>query len=165
MERAMAGDIELRDATEIDVPIFFEIQLDPVANYMVAFTVKDPADRSAYDEKWSKILSDDTIIKKTILVDGRVAGSVLSFVAPWSAKREVAYWIGRQFWGRGIATKALSQLLNCEKTRPLYARAAADNVGSIRVLEKCGFLITGCEKAFANARGEEIDEAVLELRG
>src|SRR4029453_19193159 len=74
------------------------------------------------------------------------------------------YWIGREFWGRGIATQALAVLLSAVKTRPLYARAAKDNIASLRVLEKCGFTITGYERGFANARGEEIEEVVLELQ-
>jgi ribosomal protein S18 acetylase RimI-like enzyme len=130
---------------------------------MAAFTAKDPMDREAFMSKWTGILADGTITKQTILFDEHVAGNVVSFVAPWSGKREVSYWIGRAFWGKGIATKALSQLLSHLKARPLYARAAKDNIASIRVLKKCGFTITGFEKGFANARGEEIEEAILEL--
>src|SRR5262249_44237054 len=89
---------------------------------------------------------------------------VATFVAPWSGKLEVSYWIGRAFWGKGIATKALAALLGSVKTRPLYARAARDNIASIRVLEKCGFMNAGYDRGFANARGEEIDEVVFELR-
>jgi RimJ/RimL family protein N-acetyltransferase len=57
----------------------------------------------------------------------------------------------------------LRELLGVVPDRPLYARAAADNAGSVRVLEKCGFVLTGHERGFANARGEEIDEVVLTL--
>jgi RimJ/RimL family protein N-acetyltransferase len=49
------------------------------------------------------------------------------------------------------------------RARPIYARVAKDNVASLRVLEKCGFTITGQAKGFANARGEEIEEWILEL--
>ena len=76
----------------------------------------------------------------------------------------MSYWIGREFWGKGIATKALAVFLSAVKARPLYARAAKDNIASLRVLEKCGFAITGYERGFANARGEEVEEVVLELR-
>ena len=48
------------------------------------------------------------------------------------------------------------------KVNPIYARASKDNLASIRVLEKCGFKITGHGKGFANARGKEIEEVVLE---
>jgi RimJ/RimL family protein N-acetyltransferase len=62
-----------------------------------------------------------------------------------------------------IATKALSEFLRLLKTRPLYARVAKDNIASIRVLEKCGFTISGEDKGFSNARGEEVEEYILEL--
>jgi RimJ/RimL family protein N-acetyltransferase len=148
--------------TEADLPLLFEWERDPEANYMAAFTAKDPADRAAYMAKWTRLLSDDTIIKKTILVDGRVVGTIAKFEL--FGKPNVTYWIGREFWGRGFATEALSLFLREVTTRPLYASAAKDNVASLRVLEKCGFRIIGFEKGYANARGKEIDEALLELR-
>ena len=160
----MTSDVMLRDVSERDLEIFFEQQRDPAANHMAAFTAKDPADRMAFTAKWAKILGDDSITKRTILFDGKIAGSVSAFVAPWSGNLEVTYWIGREFWGKGIATKALALLLSAVKTRPLYARAARDNFASLRVLEKCGFSIVGYERGFACARGEEIEEVVLELR-
>lgn len=160
----MATDVLLRDVTEEDIPIFFEQQLDPAANYMAAFTARDPADRAAFMARWDRIRADDSITKQTILLDGQVAGSVVAFVAPWSSKLEVAYWIGRAFWGKGIATRALAALLRSVQVRPIYARAARDNIGSLRVLEKCGFTVAGYERGFAHARGEEVEEVVLELR-
>jgi RimJ/RimL family protein N-acetyltransferase len=160
----MTSDVLLRDVAEADLPIFFEQQQEPAANQMAAFTAKDPADREAFTAKWAKILGDDSV-KKTILVNGQVAGSVSSFVAPWSGQLEVTYWLGREYWGRGIATKALTAFLGHLKARPVYARAAKDNIASIRVLAKCGFTISGHDKGFANARGEEIEEVVLSLGG
>jgi RimJ/RimL family protein N-acetyltransferase len=161
----MTSDVLLRDVTEADLPIFFEQQRDPAANQMAAFTAKDPADREAFTAKWAKILGDDTVTKKAVLVNGQVAGSVSSFVAPWSGQLEVTYWVGREYWGRGIATKALTEFLGHLKARPVYARAAKDNIASIRVLAKCGFTISGHDKGFANARGEEVEEVVLRLGG
>jgi RimJ/RimL family protein N-acetyltransferase len=160
----MTEDVLLREVTEGDLPIFFEQQRDPAANRMAAFTVKDPADGAAFTAKWAKILGDDSITKRIILFGGQVAGNIGAFVAPWSGKLEVTYWIGREFWGKGIATKALAVFLSAVKARPLCARAAKDNIASLRVLEKCGFTITGYERGFANARGAEIEEFVLELR-
>ena len=160
----MTSDVLLRDVTEADLPIFFEQQRNPAANQMAAFTAKDPADREAFTAKWAKILGDDTV-KKAILVNGQVAGSVSAFVAPWSGQLEVTYWLGREYWGRGIATKALTEFLGHLKARPVYARAAKDNIASIRVLAKCGFTISGHDKGFANARGEEVEEVVLRLGG
>lgn len=152
----------LRDVTEGDLPMFFDYQLDPDANRMAAFTTEDPSDRDAFGAHWTKILGDETIVAKTILFDGRVAGNVLSFVQ--FGEREISYWIGKDYWGKGIATEALGQFLGHVKERPLYARAAKDNVASLRVLKKCGFIVSGENKGFSNARGEEVEEFVLTLR-
>ena len=151
--------VQLRDVLDADLPIFFEQQLDADANHMAAFTCKDPADRDAFDKHWARIIGDPTILKKTVLFDGRVAGHVMSFEQ--AGEREVCYWMGKEFWGRGIATCALKEFLNHVNIRPLYARVANDNAGSIRVLEKCGFEICGKGKWFSNARGAEIEELIL----
>jgi len=158
----LSADIRLRDMVKADLPTFFEHQLDPVAGHMVAFTVEDPSDRVAFDARWAEVLADDSITKKTILVDGQVAGRVVAFEQ--FGRPSVGYWLGREFWGRGIATRALAKLLTLIPTRPLYARAASDNVGSIRVLEKCGFIRHGTDRGYAYARAAEIDEVILILR-
>ncbi len=158
----MTSDVLLRDVTAGDLPILFEQQLDPEANYMAAFTSRDPADRDAFMAHWAKILADESIIKQTILADGQVAGSIGSFEQ--FGEREVGYWIGRQFWGKGIATKALAAFLGHVKQRPLHARAVKDNIASLRVLQKCGFTICGEDKGFAGARGMEVEEYILVLQ-
>jgi RimJ/RimL family protein N-acetyltransferase len=101
-------DVELRDVAESDVLIFFEQQRDPAANQIAAFTAKNPADKVAFAAKWAKIHGDDAITKKTVLFEAKVAGNVVAFVAPWSGKLEVSCWLGREFWGKGIATTALN---------------------------------------------------------
>jgi RimJ/RimL family protein N-acetyltransferase len=131
----------LREVKEDDLPVFFEHQLDPDATRMAAFP---PRDRNAFMAHWTRILADETVIKKTILFDGDVAGNVVSFVR--SGEREVGYWIGKNYWGRGVATQALSEFLDHIETRPLYGHVARHNVASIRVLEKCGFRISGEEQ-------------------
>ena len=90
---------------------------------------------------WAKIMADESVILKTILFDGQVAGNIVSWET--SGEREVGYWIGREYWGKGIATKALLLFLGLVKIRPLYAHVAKHNVASRRVLEKCGFTVTG----------------------
>jgi RimJ/RimL family protein N-acetyltransferase len=159
--KVMTSDVILREMTKDDLPIFFVYQLDPTANYMAAFTAKDPTDRNAFTVHWEKILYDEGIEKKTIIFNGQVAGQVLSFQQ--FGEPEVSYWIGKEYWGKGVATKALSQFLNHLKIRPLYARAAKDNIASIRVLEKCGFTIFGEDEGFSNARGEDVEEFILKL--
>ena len=155
------SDVLLRDVKESDLPIFFEYQLDPAANYMAAFTAKNPADKATFTAHWNRILAEKNITIKTILYNGDVVGHVLGFEQ--FGQPEVSYWIGKKYWGRGIATNALSEFLSQVKIRPLYARAAKDNIASIRVLEKCGFTITGEDKGFSNARGEEVEEYILKL--
>jgi RimJ/RimL family protein N-acetyltransferase len=158
----MTDDLYLRDVVEDDLPWFFDFQLDRDANYMAAFISRDPTDREAFTAHWKKILADPTTINRTIVCDGQVVGSVSSYVQ--SGKPEVTYWIGKAHWGRGIATRALAAfLVEANATRPIYARVARDNLGSRRVLEKCGFRIIGEMKGFANARGEEIEELHMEL--
>src|SRR5687767_1715016 len=162
-ERAPGLNVVLREVVDDDLPVFFEQQLDREANYMAAFTGKDPADREAFNAHWARIRANDDNIMRTILVDGRVAGYVASYVDAEFGKREVTYWIGKEYWGKGVATRALAAYLSLVRERPIYGRAAKDNTASIRVLEKCGFVLTGYDRGFANARGEEIEEAILVL--
>jgi RimJ/RimL family protein N-acetyltransferase len=152
------GDVLRREVTESDLPILFEHQLDPEANQMAAFTARD---RDAFMAHWKKILADETVTAKTILFEGHVAGSIVSFEQ--SSDREVGYWIGKEYWGRGIATKALSEFLTHDTARPLSAWVAKHNIASIRVLEKCGFSISGEEKSSSNAPGDAVEGFVLKL--
>lgn len=132
----MTGDVRLRDVAEADLPIFYEHQLDPEATQMADFPSRG---RDAFMAHWAKILADATLGKQTILVDGEVAGNIVSF--DQNGQREVGYWIGKGYWGRGVATRALAAFLAHETVRPLSAFVAKHNIGSRRVLEKCGFTI------------------------
>jgi RimJ/RimL family protein N-acetyltransferase len=156
-----APEVALRPVTDADLPIFFEQQLDPEANYMAAFTAGDPSGRADFDAHWARIRADPTITPRTILAAGQVAGHIASFTRDGDA--EVTYWLGKPFWGRGIATTALAAFLPLIPTRPLYARVAKDNPGSLRVLQKCGFHITGVDKGYAEARGAVTEEYILTL--
>jgi RimJ/RimL family protein N-acetyltransferase len=133
----MKTKIQLRNVEANDLPLFFEHQRDPIAVAMVAFRSRD---RAAFDQHWAKLLADDSLLKKTVIVDGEVAGNIGSWTA--EGKREVGYWIDRAFWGRGVATEALSAFLCLEQTRPLHAGVAKHNAASIRVLQKCGFKLS-----------------------
>ena len=145
----MLTTILLRDVIESDLPIFFEQQMDPVANQMAAFPARD---REAFMAHWTKILADESNILKTILYDAQVAGNIVSWEQ--SGAREVGYWLGREYWGKGIATRALAAFLEQVTARPLHAYVAKHNLASIRVLQKCGFTITS----------EEAEEVILLLR-
>lgn len=154
-------EITLRHTVVADLQLFFIFQLDKEANYLAAFTAKDQTDEAAYLQKFTKLLEDPTINMRTILADNIVAGSIAKYETEGEA--EITYWIDKQFWGKGIATKALKHFLNIETTRPIFGRTAFDNIGSQRVLEKCGFVKTGTDKGFANARQAEIEEFIYKL--
>ena len=156
-------NITLIETEKGDLNAFFQFQLDKEANYLAAFTSKDPSDKTAYMEKYTKLLIDPTVNMRTIKVNEVIAGSVSKFVMENDA--EITYWIDRNFWGQGIATTALKGFLEIEQIRPIYGRVAFDNFGSQRVLEKCGFVKIGKDKGFANARQTEIEEYIYKLSG
>jgi RimJ/RimL family protein N-acetyltransferase len=154
-------EITLRDVHDSDLEAFWAQASDEQAQHMAAVTRGYHYDRAAFDTHWANVRSDPAVIVRTVLADGAVAGHAAIF-GP-AGEREVTYWVGRAYWGHGVATATLSALLGLERTRPLHAHAAADNTGSIRVLQKCGFAITGRGRIFAQARGKEIDEVALTL--
>jgi ribosomal-protein-alanine N-acetyltransferase len=157
----MNHKVKLRKTEKSDLELLFQFQLDKEANYLAAFTSKDPTDKEAYFEKYTKILDDPAINNQTILVDETVAGSIAKFELKGDA--EITYWIDRNFWGKGVATTALENFLSIENTRPIFGRTAFDNLGSQKVLEKCGFVKIGTDKGFANARQKETAEFIYKL--
>lgn len=153
--------IRYRKTVLCDLDHFYTFQLDTDANYLAAFTAKDSMNKTAYMQKYAKFLDDPTINMYTIIANGIIAGSIAKFVMHGDA--EVTYWIDKAHWGQGIATAALTHLLSVESTRPIIGRTAFDNIGSQRVLEKCGFVKVGEDKGFANARQAEIVEFIFKL--
>jgi len=133
--------LRLRNVEAGDIPIFFEHQRDPDAAYMAAFPVRCWDDFTAH---WTKILANKTIVAQTILFNGQVVGNIVSFEQ--GGQREVGYWLGKCFWGQGLATEALALFLEHDRIRPLYAYVAEHNIASRRVLEKCGFVIHSQEQ-------------------
>jgi RimJ/RimL family protein N-acetyltransferase len=130
--------VSLRAVQPADLPVLFEHQRDPLANEMAGFPARE---RDAFMAQWERMLADPEVRVRAVEVDGRLAGFVLSFVR--GGRREVGYWIGREFWGGGVATAALAAFLDLETERPLYAGVAKWNAGSLRVLEKHGFAACG----------------------
>jgi RimJ/RimL family protein N-acetyltransferase len=151
----------LREVRDEDLAVLFEQWADPVAAQMAAFTAPDHMDRDAFERRWSRLMADETVINRAIVVNGDVAGTIGSWGDPDG--REVTYWIGRPYWGKGIATAALVAFLAVDRSRPLHARVAYDNVASRRVLEKSGFRVIASGRGFAEARLAEIEEFLLRL--
>jgi RimJ/RimL family protein N-acetyltransferase len=147
----MNDEVRLRNVEPNDLPIFYEQQLDPDATRMAAFPARD---RAAFDAHWERnILGNPDAFTQTILVDGEVAGNIGSW--PQEGVRLIGYWIGKEYWGKGVATRALAAFLHLVTDRPLHAHVVKHNVGSIRVLEKCGFRL--------EQRVEVANDGVVEL--
>jgi RimJ/RimL family protein N-acetyltransferase len=148
----------LRDVLESDLPTLFQHQLDPDATRAAGYPARD---WEAFLAHWrNRVFADAANRAMAILVEGEVAG----YVASWDGdgKRLIAYWIGKEFWGRGVAPAAVREFLRAhEHTRPIYAYVALANARSIRVLEKCGFQRCG-EPA---AGPDESEEFLFRLRG
>jgi RimJ/RimL family protein N-acetyltransferase len=121
-----------------DLLVFFHDQRDPLAHQMADFPARD---HDAFMAHWASVMADPAVVCRTVLADGAVAGNVLSFVH--EGRREVGYWVGRAFWGRGVASQALMAFVDVDRARPLHAGVVAHNAASIRVLEKCGFVRSG----------------------
>lgn len=151
-------DIKLRPTVVEDLETLFQFQLDYEANHLAAFTSKDSTNKEAYIAKFTKLLADPTINNQTIIAGTVIVGSIAKFIMEDDV--EITYWIDKNFWGKGIATTALKDFLIIETTRPIFGRVAFDNLGSQKVLEKCGFVKIGTDKGFANARQTEIEEFI-----
>lgn len=154
-------DVTLRAVADADLPAIFEMRRDPEAVRMAAFTAEDPSDRAAFDAHMRRLRTSPEINMRAIVVDGQLAGTIGWFEV--DGDTEVTYWLDRSVWGRGVATRALRMILAEVPVRPIYARAAADNAGSLRVLAKAGFREIGEETAYAAGRGGVITEKVLRL--
>lgn len=154
-------NVSLRPVEDADLDAIFEQMKDPESVRMAAFTADDPSDRQAFSAHMSRIRSDPSVVNRVIEVDGKFAGTIASFKV--DGQTEVTYWVDRALWGKGVASAALQDLLAMVTERPVRARAASDNAGSLRVLEKCGFRRVGVDRGFAAARGEEIEETILRL--
>jgi RimJ/RimL family protein N-acetyltransferase len=142
--------VQLRNVTADDLPVFYKHQRDAAAAQMAAFLSRE---WDAFGAHWNKILANEDVTKQTILYDGQVAGHMVCFER--DGKLEIGYWIGKEFWGLGIATGALEIFLNLVKTRPLFGLVAKHNIASRRVLEKCGFELIGEDSWTPVAGGEE----------
>ena len=147
--------MSIRPVKADDLPIFFVHQLDPEATKLAAFPSRD---RAAFFTHWTtNILGNPAAVSRTILAGDQVAGNIGAWTDVASNDRFIGYWIGREFWGRGIASAALAQFLRFESTRPLHAHVAKHNLGSIRVLEKAGFARVG-EDALSLTSGARVEE-------
>jgi|SRR6478735_8159398 len=156
----MKEPVSLRPVRADDLPIFFAHQLDPEAAKMAAFPSRE---REAFFAHWNNnILGNPAAVSRAIFAGNQVFGNIGAWTDGASGERLISYWIGREFWGRGIASAALAEFLRFESARPLGAKVAQHNRGSIRVLEKAGFVRVG-EEEFAAPDGDHVVELSYRL--
>lgn len=155
------AQVALRPVEDSDLDALFDQMRDPESVRMAAFTAKDPDDRAAFDAHMAKIRAAPDTTVLAVTRDGRLVGSIGHFLM--DGDTEITYWIDRSVWGQGVASRAVALLLDTIEVRPVYARAASDNLGSLRVLQKAGFAIIGTDNGYASARDAEIEETILRL--
>lgn len=124
--------------------------------------VVNPRSAEVFYPLFARVLTDENVTARAILADELPVGSVSCFVR--DGRKYVGYWLDRGHWGRGIATRALRLLLDEVSARPLHARVARSNGASIRVLEKCGFVVVGYDMHPGDERFPACEEAQLVLR-
>jgi RimJ/RimL family protein N-acetyltransferase len=155
------AEVALREIRDEDLDGIFDQLREPEGVWMAAFTAEDPDDRTFFDTHMARIRADPSVTMRAITRDGRMVGHVASFDR--DGELEVTYAVDREAWGQGVASQALALLLQEVTARPVHARAASDNLGSLRVLEKAGFRTVGTNRDFAQARKAEIEETILRL--
>jgi RimJ/RimL family protein N-acetyltransferase len=151
----------LRPLGEDDLGQLFEWERDPHAVAMAAFTRADPSDRAAFDRHYERIRNDPDCVLLAIDDDGVFVGTIGSFTM--DGEREVTYWVDPSRWGHGYATRALLTFVEVEATRPLFARVAEHNVGSMKVLARVGFAQIGSATSYADGAGHEVVEHIYRL--
>jgi len=154
-------NVSLRPLEDRDLDAIYRQATDPESIRMAAFTPQDQRDRAAFLDRMARLRADPSVTFLVIDVDGVAAGTIGSFHV--DGELEVTYWVDRAHWGKGVASAALQLLLAETAERPVYGRAATDNAGSLRVLERAGFRRIGVDRGFAAGRGEEIEETILRL--
>ncbi|WP_198684042.1 GNAT family N-acetyltransferase [Brachybacterium sp. YJGR34] len=153
--------VTLRPLQSGDLDQLYAWECDPDSIRQAAFTRPDPEDRSAFDAHYARIRADRDVLLCAVLADDVLAGVVGSFTI--DHERDVTYWVDPEQRGRGIATAALSALLELDMTRPIFARVAAHNTASAAVLAQSGFARVRTVRSFAHGVGQEIDEHVFRL--
>lgn len=154
-------NLEIRKTQKEDLNTLFDFQADDDAGRMAAFVSNTWKDREGYIAKWERLLQDDSVNSYTILHNGIIVGSVGTWMM--DNERQITYGVDKAFWGQGIATAALALFLKKVDEYPLYGRAASDNIRSIKMLERAGFVKTGTDRGFAAARNEVIEEVIFRL--
>lgn len=157
---APRSEVRIREVVDGDLAVFYEQQRDPEAVRMAAFPARD---RASFTAHWTgRVMADPAVLARTVTADGEVAGHLVCWEE--SGRSMLGYWFGRRYWGRGIATEGLALFLGQVRRRPLFADPVVHNIGSVRVLEKCGFRhVPPHEAGFPLVGADGVENALLVL--
>lgn len=150
--------VRLRSVEDRDLDVFFDHQADPQAVEMAAFPARDKDQFAAH---WAKVRADDTKVVRTIVADGMVAGNIGSWQE--NGQQLLGYWVGRECWGPRRRDTGARPVRGRGVDPAAYAHVAVHNVGSIRVLDKCGFRRDRVQEAKAHAPDDGIEEFIFVL--
>lgn len=150
--------LKLRPVEESDLPVFFAQQSDLEA---VRLSGLAPRPHDVFYAHYAQVLQNPVNVIRTIEVDGEPAGHVATF--PRDGRQEIGYWLGREYWGRGIVTWAFAEFLRDIRIRPLHAITSENNVASLRLLERAGFKRETEIPDFGAERGQGIVGVVMRL--
>lgn len=113
---------------------------------------------------------DDPVHIFAIEINGKAVGGIgIHPQADIMRKNaELGYWLGEKYWGKGVISKAIQEIIpfafkTYDITR-IYARPFGTNVASKRVLEKAGFKLEASIKETIFKNGEYLDELVYAIR-
>lgn len=125
----MNDKVSLRDVRESDLETFFTQQLDPEATRMAAFPARD---RDAFFAHWKKVLGGTSVIVQAVILEGEVAGNVVSWEQ--DGVRKIGYWIGRAYWGKGVASAASSSCRQAQcRLDPGASEVRVHNFGRVPI--------------------------------
>lgn len=168
--------VKLRKFSIKDIDRIMELFLDENITNGIGITLseKPPKITRKFETTWLKKTISNYGKKKpkgynlAITLDNILIGSIGMNKIDYENKNiEIGYWIGKDYWGKGFATKALKQFLDFinKKHNPkrVYGYAFTFNTGSKRVMEKCGFKLEGIRKCVKKGKDKFYDDYMLAL--
>ncbi|MGE4192057.1 MAG: GNAT family N-acetyltransferase [Pseudodesulfovibrio sp.] len=155
----------LRPWRNADIPLIPPLADTRDISWNTSFRFPSPYDEKAAQRmvEWSRDGAGVNVWQFALVAGGELAGGIgttrNSDVETHTAN--VGYWLGTRFWGKGLASEALAELVRYmhEETdvEQLTATCFGWNPGSRRVLEKCGFSLEGVRKGVVRKWGRTTD--------
>jgi ribosomal-protein-alanine N-acetyltransferase len=155
--------IVLREFIDSDLETLVRLANNEVVSRYLAYTFPFPYTKS--DGEWwiSTGSRQNGVISRVIEYQGQFVGSVgIHPQVGWrSHVAEIGYWVAQEHWHKGIAAAALAQMTDYGFTalqlRKLCAPVLAANIASMKVLEKCGYVLEGILKGEVQKQGTYFD--------